>query len=287
LHRSAILNAAYVRGVRWYVTRKAKDPVKFRDFRFRIHPTDVSVSPGIISGSYERFELDLVSAILRKGDTFIDVGANVGVYSVVGQTAVGPTGRVYAFEPDPENIELLRANLDLNDCQGVSVNAVAVAESDSGAVLQRAHLSSGTHKLIGGVDRLEILDSTDQSPNTIEVNTVHLASWCSEKGVAQPRLLKVDIEGFEPLALDSACLESLRPQAIMVEFVSEHLLSAGFSPKDFFDLLNESRYRCYLISERDKTLVDVTSLTDIKSEKATNLLLLDELFVFDDLPVRQ
>ena len=67
----------------------------------------------------------LMENLLEPGMTFVDVGANIGYFSVLGSRLVGPTGRVYAIEPDEFNLAVLRANLTRHDCANVTVLPVA------------------------------------------------------------------------------------------------------------------------------------------------------------------
>jgi FkbM family methyltransferase len=99
----------------------------------------------VIAGAVERHGLwepditSLLPRVLRPGMTFVDVGANIGYFPVIASRLVGPTGRVVAVEPEPRNLELLRANLwrhDVRNCTVLPVCAytergqIAVAISD-------------------------------------------------------------------------------------------------------------------------------------------------------------
>ena len=73
----------------------------------------------------------LMRVALRPGMTFVDVGANIGYFSVLGSTLVGPEGRVLCVEADPANVAILRANLWKNNCQNAQVLPVAAWESET------------------------------------------------------------------------------------------------------------------------------------------------------------
>ena len=81
-------------------------------------------------GIWEPFETSLLLGLLRTGDVFVDVGANIGYFSVLAASCVGDTGKVFAFEPDPENFRLLVANTALNGVE-CRVRPVAAALSDA------------------------------------------------------------------------------------------------------------------------------------------------------------
>ena len=65
-------------------------------------------------GVWEPYETSLVLRLLQPGDVFVDVGANIGYFSVLAASLVGDAGKVFAFEPDPDNFQLLCANAELN-----------------------------------------------------------------------------------------------------------------------------------------------------------------------------
>lgn len=68
----------------------------------------------MITGLWERFNTDLFHKILKHGDTFVDVGANFGYFSILAGMLIGPMGKLYAFEPIPRVFELLTKSLKAN-----------------------------------------------------------------------------------------------------------------------------------------------------------------------------
>ncbi|MGA8926790.1 MAG: FkbM family methyltransferase [Solirubrobacterales bacterium] len=76
-------------------------------------------------GMWDQTISGLMENVLRPGMTFVDAGANIGWFSVLGSRLVGPTGHVFSVEPDPVNLSILRANLERNGCSNVSVVPVA------------------------------------------------------------------------------------------------------------------------------------------------------------------
>lgn len=89
----------------------------------------------LLYGTFELAELTFVSRYLRSGEMAMDIGANVGIFSVVMGTAVGASGRVIAFEPVPANIVRLGANLRKNGLSNVQVSPLALGISDGQMML--------------------------------------------------------------------------------------------------------------------------------------------------------
>lgn len=84
------------------------------------------LTPSLLEGGMWDLTIStLMQNVLRPGMTFVDAGANIGYFTVLGSQLVGPAGRVYAVEPDPMNLSILRANLERLECSNVTVLPVA------------------------------------------------------------------------------------------------------------------------------------------------------------------
>jgi len=78
-------------------------------------------------GSYEPFITKLMKSQIKPGDVVIDVGANIGYYTLLFAKLVGPQGKVYAFEPHPDNFFLLKKNVDVNKYKNIIIEQKAVS----------------------------------------------------------------------------------------------------------------------------------------------------------------
>lgn len=128
-------------------------------------------------------EYEAFRASVRPGAVALDVGANVGAYSILLGRWVGPDGRVFAFEPSPETFDGLSRHLALNGLRG-TVTPVAAAVSHSAG---RATLSGG------GVSGANRLDAGGAGP---AVDTVSIDGFCAREGIT-PSFIKIDVEGAE------------------------------------------------------------------------------------------
>jgi FkbM family methyltransferase len=100
-------------------------------------------------GNAERFEMDLWSDSLRPGMVVADVGANLGLYTLLAAERVGPAGRVHSFEPDPQNAALLRRNVAANVYNNVVLHEAAVADRQGVVALHRCPEHHGDHRIYG------------------------------------------------------------------------------------------------------------------------------------------
>lgn len=150
----------------------------------------------LFGGGFERAELACARALARAGTAAVDVGANVGVYSVVLARAVGPTGRVLAFEPAPDNVRRLEENLARNGLRNVDVHGVALAARPGELVLRLgadpAYHSTG--------DVFEGRASGDE----VRVPSLRLDDVWRDAGAPRVTFVKVDTEGAEAAVLEGA-----------------------------------------------------------------------------------
>jgi FkbM family methyltransferase len=138
------------------------------------------------TGQWESFETALVQRLLRPGDVFLDIGANIGWYTLIAATIVGPTGRVHAFEPSHENFALLRRNVAHNRLRNVVLKNAAVADVSGRGTLFLSPDNLGDHRLY---------QSAQERPAE-PVQTVSLADYFSKRS-DKVRLIKLDTQGSE------------------------------------------------------------------------------------------
>ncbi len=127
------------------MSRLRPDSVCVQGFTFYLDHTDSCRLS--IRGVHEPFETAFVKKLVKKGDTALDIGANIGYYTVLLASMVGTEGRVFSFEPDPANFSLLQKNAKVNGC----TNTILVRKAVSNEMgRRRLHLSSadpGDHRL--------------------------------------------------------------------------------------------------------------------------------------------
>lgn len=177
--------------------------------------------------AYGLYELDtarLIRGLLRPGDHFIDIGANIGYFTVMAARRVGEGGRVDAFEPDPENRARLIANLQRNGVESrVRVHDVALSDREGRAVIHRYAGGAMNH----GCSTLHPVPG--EAGQMADVRTARLDDV--RPGVT-PRLIKMDVEGAEPevVAGMRGLLRGETPPAVIGEFNPTQAGHAGQAP---------------------------------------------------------
>jgi len=160
--------------------------------------------------SFDVYERRVLRESLQPGDTFADIGANAGIYSLTAAAAIGPTGRLLSVEPNPLMFERLVLNLSLNGFLDRAILEQAAVFDRTGPC--DLALASGNHGCASLVNR--------RSNNTITVHCELLTDLLERHGIVRLDALKVDIEGAEDSALTpffASAPVSLFPSLLIVE----------------------------------------------------------------------
>lgn len=201
---------------------------------------DVGVSRGCLLGDWEEAETRFVRSVLRPGDTVIDIGANIGWFTLLAASRCGPNGRVHAFEPHPRIARYLRRSVfDSRVDDRVRVHELAL-DTASGSVT----LGSSVNTTNPGHNWL--VDDDRRPDAQLECFTVARARLDDILPGVLPRLIKIDIEGAEARALNGAreMLRQGRP-TLLCELFPEQLASvSGVSAAAFIHDMAELGFAC-------------------------------------------
>jgi FkbM family methyltransferase len=183
--------------------------------------------------SYEPEVTTALRAVLREGDTVVDIGANSGVLTVLMGAAVGPTGTVVAVDPSPRAIERVQAQARVNTFANVRVVQAAL-----GATARRETFLAGRT----GIGALPTADAEYTLPESFDVEVMRLDDLAVD--LSDIALVKIDTDGSELDVLRGAetLLVRTRP-AIVFEFYPEGMRRRSASASALFELLERHRYR--------------------------------------------
>ena len=155
-------------------------------------------------GFYEQKKQQIFTEELKPGSVFYDVGANVGIYSLLSSLLVGG-GRVYAFEPVPRNLAYLRKHLELNHARNVEILPFAICDK-----IGQAQFEVEASGLMGNL----------AGEGSLSVTTATLDSLVENGRIAPPDFVKMDIEGAELSALRGASFIFQRYRPVL--FLATH-----------------------------------------------------------------
>ena len=211
-------------------------------------------------GLYERDTERVIRKTLRPGMHFVDVGANIGYFTVLAAKLVGPTGRVDAFEPDPINRARLVKHLEENGVvDRVRVHAVGLGAEAGKVTLYHPK----------GVENHGSASIFQSAVGEGEAFSIEIAR-ADEVLERVPDLIKMDIEGAELLAIRgmTGLLTGERPPAMIIEHNHETARAGGHSMADIFRTLREaqSRYNVYWIGTRLKRFATPDALESMSRQ---------------------
>ncbi|QJW99684.1 FkbM family methyltransferase [Frigoriglobus tundricola] len=185
----------------------------------------------------------LLMRVLRPGDRFVDIGANIGMLSLLAARLTGPAGVVDAFEPNPRCAERIRASVRTNSIGNLRLHPVALADVESTLVLSVPAYNSGE----GTLTPIEIAPGAGASgePAVERFDVpVRIGDRALESDARAPALIKIDVEGYECQVL-TGLNETLRRTGplVLAEVVPGHLARAHRTPEELFDLMAGCGYQ--------------------------------------------
>lgn len=196
-----------------------------------------------LRGDYSAEEaiVDLITSTLRPGNVFLDIGANVGFFSLVASGIVGDAGQVHAFEPLPNLAKLLRRTVAANDVKNLVIVEAAVGRS-VGMVSIAAMADSAYSHLVDGANQI---DNRHGKWRHVSVRAVTVDDYVANVVGRLPRLIKMDIEGSEIEAIEGAKEVLSHPDGpdVICEVGEPHLARFNHTPAELFDKLAALGYR--------------------------------------------
>jgi len=172
----------------------------------------------------------VIEDFVGEGDTFLDVGANVGFFTVLAARRVGPSGKVFSFEMMPDTAARLRGNIDRNRLENVTVVECALSDEDGRSCVAR--------KPVGSAGQASVAE-TEWQDKPHEETIVQTSTLDSAIGDTGPiALIKADVEGHEESVFRGGPLALTRTGAVVFEYwpddaravaAADHLRTVGFT----------------------------------------------------------
>lgn len=199
---------------------------------------------------------------VEPGMVVLDIGANVGFYSLFFARLVGPAGRVYAFEPDPLSRRILERRRRAAGLANLEIAPVALGDREGRVTLYCNPANRADNRLHDSL----------QAPGVeaVDVPLTTLDAFCAERGIARIDAVKMDVQGAEVAALRgmSETLRKAPPRWLFLEFEPELLRGAGASPEELWALLDEYGYEAFAVGE-DGEAAPVTDREGLARRHAT------------------
>jgi len=236
----------------WDLTRQLKvlNYRMFVDLKDAGDLVHILVSKGI----YDPLMTKVLQDIIKPGMNVIDIGANIGYFTLILADQVGSAGLVLAIEPEQRNFDLLERNVGLNGyLTRVQCIQVAISNENSVGTLFISDKYYGSHVLVN-----QSLDVTEG--RLVRIKTVTLDHLFKEHII---HFVKVDVQGVELDVLEGMeTLLNYEDIILLFQFIPYALIKCGRRPEDLLAKLVEHRFRLWDIDEKKKKVVptDVETL---------------------------
>jgi FkbM family methyltransferase len=229
------------RGIYARLRPKETIEIEFRGHQLHLDLTDIVVARSLLtSGEWEQYETRIFAETLEQGMVVVDIGANIGHYTLEAARRVGKNGKVFAFEPEPHNFSLLCRNIAANHYQ----NVVPVRKALSNR--------NGTGRLTLSPDNLggHHFENSGGHGEAVLVDVVTLDEFFSD-GNRRIDVIKMDAEGAEMGILEGmrGIIESNPDLILFTEFFPGVIRAAGDDPEKFLRTLSDSGFQIGILDQ--------------------------------------
>ncbi len=248
-----------------------KVPIVWYDTNIEVDPRDRGVAGPLISNKkYEPYEIEIIGNYLKSGMVGLDVGANIGLYSIVMSNLVGKTGHIYAIEPDNFNYGLLKSNLKLFN--NINLLNIALSDYDGKISIYKDKTNFGGHSI-------SKINTNGNEFFEIETKTIDYLRYEIIKG--RIGFIKIDVEGAEGKVIRGA-LQTLKGDkpVLFIEFNQPRLRNCGENSNELLILFENLDYDIFIIDEHKRSINTITKDSNGRMVlgEFSNLILCPKLF---------
>jgi len=213
--------------------------------------------------NYDRFEIECLKQIIKNGDIVVDLGANIGYYTLILAQLVGKSGHVYAFEPEPSNFEILSKNVKENKHDNVTLVQKAVSDKNSKIKLYVSKRNLASHRIFDAEDKRKSIE--------VDVTTLDEYFQKSKKPI---KFIKMDVEGAEGATIlgASKIIEDSKNLVIMMEYFPKWIKKFGDIPEEILKSLVGKKFKLFNINKKNKKLdpILITNFVEEYNEQKKN-----------------
>ena len=202
-----------------------------------------------INGIHENIITNLIKKEIHSGDIVVDIGAHIGYYTLQFANLVGPTGKVYAFEPEPKNFELLKKNVQINKYDNVVLIQKIVSDKDGIVEFFISKFDSIGNKLF----------KSNEAGSSIKIESTTLDEYFKDLK-EKIDFIKMDIQGGEGKAILGMknLLKENKNLKIIQEWWPDALKQNNTNPEDHLKFLQHIGYKIYEIDGTKKDILPIT-----------------------------
>jgi FkbM family methyltransferase len=212
---------------------------------------DIFLAVALSQRPYQPDVAQVLLNILEPGDTFIDIGAHIGWFTLLGAKIVGPFGRVFAIEPDVLNYRHLKRNLKINGLNGSVYPHRMVVSNETGKIKLYLNQDTDGGHALWPVWKHPANVESNKTRKTTKVRSTTLDNLCEQEGIRGIKLVKIDTEGAEGAILmgASGLLSEKRIPHIVMEVNDDGLKHMGSNIEEIGDMMDGCGYSCLRLME--------------------------------------
>lgn len=245
-------SAEFLRKPLWY--RIVRPHIRWREdtfiiktkygFKMKVSFPDIIQTYIFFFGEWEPYLTTHINNTLKEGDTFIDIGGNVGYYTMLAAKLVGPSGKVLTVEASPSIFHELEHNIDMNNYSNITLFNSALSDSREDITIYK-----GDKQNIGGTS---IIKSMKLEDSVVEehVRSVLLTDIISEEDIKKAKIVKIDIEGMEwPVikTIEHLFVECSDDTDFLIEVKPDAISEMGGSMEELLEIFSTAGYMAYEI----------------------------------------
>lgn len=240
--------------------------IKVNGVEFEVIPNDLGTSLELLLfGIHEPVSTKLVSKLLKKNMTCLDIGSNIGYYVLLENKILDGTGRIIALEPSPENFEYLTKNIQRQNSNNIELHNIAAGNVSGNLNFLMYPDESNSGHII----------SDDEVKNTfgnvISVPVKPIDILVKELNIKKLDFLRMDVEGYE-FEILKGMLETLEEFRPIIQIEVHRSIMGNENTKQFFEILQKLNYeiKSYIPREIDTPMIG--TLKDVKYYSMTDIL---------------
>lgn len=234
-----------------------KDYLLVNGFKMYTDPTD---SLELRSNKiFEKFEVELVKNEIDEGDIVLDLGANIGYYTLIFSKIVGKDGHVFAFEPDPNNFAILKKNIEINKIKNVILIQKAVSNTSKPQLLYLCDYNHGQHRIY----------PSPRCTEKINVECTIIDEYLDgTEFFNNINFVKMDVEGSEYDVINGMQKTlKLNPHLkILCEFSPKQIIEHKLEPENVLQQLLDHNFKIFPITSAGEKIIDIDYTKPIINE---------------------
>jgi len=216
--------------------------IRVNGYHLYVDSSDTGLVPSFLRNNFEKNETELFKRLVKPNMVVVDMGANIGYYTLLASKLVGKKGRVYAFEPETKNYALLVKNIKSNKCKNIVAIQKALSDRSRTETLFLSPNNLGSHRMY----------KFKGSIRNVPIKSIKFDDFF--KDIKKIDLIKIDIEGNEPRCLHGMkrTIKKSDKLAMIIEFNPKMIKENGFNPIAFLNEIKGMGFRLYEIRKYGK-----------------------------------